>query len=152
MRISNLIVRTATLGLFAFTVLALSTKTGAANGGDPTMPTGSIDADEDDSERSEDGIGTGPIVADLDSGKGYQVTLPTPSLLLVTGTITGSGSVNVQDLGDGNSLVSLYGDMSFQLSFSQLSNQGIQVADPVGDTVGQMFLSGSKMYFTQKAL
>ena len=151
MRISKLIVRTATFGLLAFTTIALSYRLEAANGGDPVFPTGTIDS-EDDSSRSEDGIGTGPIVADLDSGKGYQVSLPTPTAISVVATVTGTGSAQVQDMGDGTSLLILDGDLSFQLSLSQLSNQAIQVSDPVGSTVGQKFLMGNKVVFSQRVL
>ena len=154
MRISIQAFRVASLGLGALTSIALSGMTIAGSGGGdpkaPNAPSASIDGESSDDGRSEDGIGTGPIIADLGgAGAGFGILLPNTGVTQVLGTINGTGSVLVEDLGNGQSLVSLTGNMSFQLSLQQVIAQGIQVTQPAGNTVGRTLSKGSKLIFVQ---
>ena len=155
MRISIQTLRVASLGLCVLTSIALSGLSLAGNGGGdpkaPTAPGASIGGESADDPRSEDGIGTGPIIADLGgAGAGFGILLPNSGVIQVLGTINGTGSVLVEDLGNGQSLVSLSGNMSFQLSLQQVAAQGIQVIQPAGKTVGRAQAKGSKLFFAQR--
>jgi len=151
MRTSNIIVRAASIGLFALGTILFSGYSAATNNGDSKSPGGTVGSGTDSSGggRSEDGIGTGPIIASGGYGAGFGVALPTLSLSSLIVTVQGSGSTDVQDDGKGTSLVQFSGNMSFQLSSALLNDPSVKVTLPSGNVQGKTVALGSALFFVQ---